>query len=94
MNSFENLPYLDNLALPALDYQYARAIRQPLAHAINQARSQPDEKMNDVIALLEAALTHIHKGILEDEEDSEATSTDDVLDSLLGSSPEDESDAS
>ena len=43
--TYKNLPYLDNLSLPALEYQYARALRLPLARDINDARQYPDEKM-------------------------------------------------
>ena len=93
---YSHLPYLDNLSLPALEYQYARDLRLPLADAINHARQYPAEKMEDVIVLLEAALAHIRGETDEDEEAAEVvsgTSPDDVLDSLLGPSTEDEPDA-
>jgi hypothetical protein len=70
------------------EYAKASALRIPLRDAINSARAMPEAKMDQVVKILETALSHI-KGCNTENEvtvtKTNTTVTDDPLDLLLGS---------
>jgi len=86
MNKYNTLPYLYSEDFTFCEYAKASALRIPLRDAINSARSMPEEKMNQVVQILETALAHI-KGAVTNETDNTDTRPDasgDPLDFLLG----------
>ena len=87
--NYDRLPYLKQEDFPSCEYEKAAAIRKPLREAINTARAMPAHKMDQVVAVLEAALKHIRG---EEEDDAQElivpvvdiSGDVDPLDSLLG----------
>ncbi len=79
--SYNNLPYLRQEDFPTVEYGKAGALRVPLRDAINTARSMPDDRMDQVIEILETALAHINRG---EQNEVPANTSDDPLDELLG----------
>lgn len=80
---YKHIPYMSAETFPTVSYGKAGALRTPLCLAINTARTMPDDRMDEVIDILETALAHIRQGQAH-EEVTTAVSSDDPLDSLLG----------
>tara|TARA_R110000851_G_scaffold27751_4_gene77841 strand:- start:1341 stop:1631 length:291 start_codon:yes stop_codon:yes gene_type:complete len=78
---------------PQCEYGKAAAMRAPIREALNKARMMPAHKMDQVEAILKAALQHIEdfRNEYEPEGDTEEDTVGvynvpvvDILDSLLG----------
>ena len=78
---YNELPYLRQEDFPTAAFGKAGALRVPLRDAINTARGMPDDRMAEVIDILETALAHIHQGEIDE---VPADTSDDPLDELLG----------
>jgi len=96
-HKYSELPFLYQEAFDYCEYAKAAACRRPIRDAINTARTMPENKMEQLINVLEAALAHIR----QEQPDAEPTQevlpelpapSDDPLDGLLGPA-EDEPDA-
>lgn len=85
---YANLPYLKQEDFPSTVYAKASALRIPLRDAINTARMMPDEKMAEVVEVLETALRHIRQDTeettSEDSSPEPESGSRDPLDQLLG----------
>jgi hypothetical protein len=84
---YQNLPFMSNEDFPYSEYGEAAALRAPIARAINTARMQRAEKMEQVVAILETALAHIRQGAPDEVPEADiAPDVVDPLDELLGPS--------
>ena len=71
MNTYDKLPYLSQEDFPQCEYGKAGKIRAPLREAINSARAQKPEKMEQVLEILYCAIEHITGEVYEDVEVTE-----------------------
>ena len=89
MSDYNDLPFMELSDFPSVMYSKASACRAPIKAAINFARTQRPEKMEEMKAILQTALDHINQ---EEQADAEhapeqaggSSTVSDPLDELLG----------